>query len=145
MRLKPRIAFWKRKMEFISAQKKRTAIPLIWLLIYRSDAVVQLCFVHWHGRAYGRCTSGHNLNEGCTGIVVTAETTGEDHCGSCLDLAIFIPLDTEPYLVPIQDALIHPPASAATRIAHRVNGSMLLTHIPLLDTPSVIAPTLISL
>ena len=142
-------------MEFISAYKKRTAIPLIWLFIYLAIVPMQLsdyvlCIgadghVEFEAAVNGRCTGTYDLHERRTEIVITAETTPENHCGSCLDLAIFVSLDTEPYLVPVQDALIHPPASVATRIAYRVNGSTLLTHIPLLDTPSVIAPTLISL
>ena len=142
-------------MEFISAYKKRTAIPLMWLLIYLSTVPMQLsnyvlCIgsdghVEFEVAVNGRCTDTHHLNESHTEIVITAETPEENHCGSCLDLAIFVSLDTEPYLVPVQDALIHPPASVATLIAHRVNGSTLLTHTPLLDTPSVIAPTLVSL
>ena len=42
MRFKPYTTLWKRKMEFILANKKRTAIPLIWLLIYLSIVPMQL-------------------------------------------------------------------------------------------------------
>jgi hypothetical protein len=142
-------------MEFISGNKKRTAIPLIWLLIYLSIVPMQLsnyvlCIgtdghVGFEIAVNGRCTDAHNLDEGHTEIVITADTVGGNHCGSCLDLAIFISLDIEPYLVSVQDTLIHPPASAATLIACRANGSTLLTHTPLLDIPSVIDPTLVSL
>lgn len=142
-------------MEFILENKKRTAILLIWSLVYLSTVPMQLsnyvlCIgtdghVEFEIAVNGRCTDRHDLNERHTEIVITAETTEDNHCGSCLDLAIFVSLDTEPYLVPVQDTLIHPPASVATLIAYRVNGSTLLTYTPLLDTPSVIAPTLISL
>ena len=147
--------FWKRKMEFISANKKRTAIPLIWLLIYLSIVPMQLsnyvlCIgtdghVEFEVAVNGRCTDTYDCPEGYTEIVITAVTARENHCGSCLDLAIFVSFDIEPYLVPIQDALIHPPDSVATLIAYRTNGSTLLTHTPLLDIPSVIDPTLASL
>ena len=142
-------------MLFISGKKKSSAIPLVWLLIYLSIAPMQLsnyvlCIgtdghVGFEIAVNGRCTDAHTLDDGHTEIVITADTAGGNHCGSCLDLAIFVSLDIEPYLVPVQDALIHSSASAATLIAYRTNGSMLLTHTPLLDIPSVIDPTLVSL
>ncbi len=142
-------------MEFILLNKKRTVIPLIWLLIYLATVPMQLsnyvlCIgsdghVEFEVAVNGRCTDTHNLNEKRTEIAVTAETAEDNHCGSCLDLAIFVSLDTELYLAPAQDTLIHPPASVTTLTAYRISGSTLLTHTPLLDTPSVIAPTLISL
>ena len=142
-------------MEFISANKNRVAIPLIWLLIYLSIVPMQLsnyvlCIgmdghVGFEIAVNGRCTDAHNLHERHTEIVITAVTVGENHCGSCLDLAIFVSLDIEPYLAPIQDVLIHPPDFAATLIASRTNGSMLLTYTPFLDIPSVTDPTLVSL
>ena len=142
-------------MEFISGNKKRTAIPLIWLLIYLSIVPMQLsnyvlCIgtdghVEFEIAVNGRCADAYNLDEGHTEVVITAVTPGENHCGSCLDLAIFVSLDIESYLVPVQDALIHPPAPVATLIAYRANGSTLLTHTPLLDIPSVVDPTLVSL
>lgn len=93
----------------------------------------------------GRCADTYNWHAGYTEVMIPAVTAGENHCGSCLDLAIFVSFDIEPYLVPIQDALIHPPTSVATLIAYRTNGSTLPTHIPLLDISSVIDPTLASL
>ena len=145
----------KRKMEFISAYKKRTAIPLIWLLIYLSIVPMQLsdyvlCIgmdghVEFEIAVNGRCTNTHEFHETHTEIAITANTVGESHCGACLDLAIFVSLDAESYLVPVRDALIHPSISVATLIAHRVKGSAILTHTPLLDILSVIDPTLVSL
>ena len=142
-------------MEFILANKKRTAIPLIWLLIYLSIVPMQLsnyvlCIgtdghVEFEVAVNGQCVDTHDFDEGHTRIAITADTAEENHCGSCLDLAIFVSLDIEPYLAPIQDALIHPPDSAATLIASRTNGSILLTYTPFLDIPSVTDPTLVSL
>lgn len=143
-------------MEFISAHKKGTVIPLIWLLIYLSIVPMQmsnyvLCIgsdghVQFELAINGRCTDTHDLHEPQTEIAITEDAAEADHCGSCLDLAIFISLATEPHLVPVvQDALIHPLASITTRIAHRLNGSMVLIQDPLPDIPSVIAPTLVSL
>lgn len=142
-------------MEFISANKKRTSIPLIWLLIYLCIVPMQLsnyvlCIgtdghVEFEVAVNGRCADTYDCPEGQAEVVITAVTAGEDHCGSCLDLAIFVSSDIELYLVPIQDTLIYPPDSVATLIAYRTNGSTLLTHTPLLDIPSVIDPTLASL
>ena len=142
-------------MEFILANKKRIAIPLIWLLIYLSTVPMQLsnyvlCIgtdghVEFEVAVNGQCADTHDLDEAHTKVVFTAVTVGENHCGSCLDLAIFVSLDIEPYLAPIQDALIHPPDFVVTFIASRTNGSALLTYTPFLDIPSVTDPTLVSL
>ena len=142
-------------MEFISAYKKRTAIPLIWLLIYLSIVPMQLsdyvlCIgtdghVEFEIAVNGRCTDTHDLHETHTEIVIIASAAAASHCGSCLDLSIFVSLDTEPYLVPARDALIHPSISVVTLIAHRANGSAIPTYTLLLDIPSVIDPTLVSL
>ena len=142
-------------MKFISTNKQRTAIPLIWLLIYLSTVPMQLsnyvlCIgsdghVEFEIAVNGQCTDTHDLHEGHTEIAITTDTAGENHCGSCLDLAIFVSLDIEPYLAPIQEALIHPPDFAVTFIASRTNGSALLTYTPFLDIPSVTDPTLVSL
>ena len=142
-------------MEFISANRNRVAIPLIWLLIYLSIVPMQLsnyvlCIgmdghVGFEIAVNGRCTDAHNLHERHTEIMITADTAGENHCGSCLDLAIFVSLDIESHLVPVQEALIHHPASVTTLRAHQANGSALLTYTPFLDIPSVTDPTLVSL
>ena len=142
-------------MKFISENKKRTAILLIWMLIYLSTVPMQLsnyvlCIgtdghVEFEVAVNGQCADTHDLDEAHTKVVFTAVTVGENHCGSCLDLAIFVSLDIEPYLAPIQDALIHPPDFVVTFIASRTNGSALLTYTPFLDIPSVTDPTLVSL
>ena len=143
-------------MEFISVNKKGLVIPLIWLLIYLSIVPMQmsnyvLCIgsdghVQFEIAVNGRCTDTHDLHEAHTEIVMTTDTAEENHCGSCLDLAIFISLATEPHLVPIvQDALIHPPAFVTTLPTYRSNGSTLLIHTPLLDIPSVVDHALVSL
>lgn len=142
-------------MEFISENKKRIAIPLIWLLIYLSVVPMQLsnyvlCIgtdghVEFEVTINGRCADTHDCHEGYTEVVITAVTTEENHCSSCLDLAIFVSFDIEPYLVPIQDVLIHPPTSVATLIPHPANSATILTHTPLLDIPPVIDAMLVSL
>ena len=142
-------------MEFISAYKKRTAIPLMWLLIYLSIVPMQLsnyvlCIgsdghVEFEVAVNGRCTDTHALHEMQTEIAMAADSAEENHCGSCLDLPILVSVVTEPYLIPVQDALIRPSDSATTPITHRSNTSMLLRHAPLLDIPSIVSPALVSL
>ena len=142
-------------MEFISGNKKGIVIPLIWLLIYLSIAPMQmsnyvLCIgsdghVEFEIAVNGRCTDTHAPHEAHTEIAMAADSAEKNHCGSCLDLPILVSVVTEPYLIPVQDALIHPPASATTPIAHRANGSTLLTHTPFLDIPSLVNHALVSL
>ena len=142
-------------MKYISPKKKGSAIPLIWLLLYLSIVPMRLSdyvlcvgadgHVEFEIAVNGRCADIHGFHESDTQVVITAVTHEEDHCGSCLDLAIFASLDTDLYLVPVQNALIHPSTSVTTLVAYRTNSSTLLTHTPLLDIPSVVDPTLVSL
>ena len=144
-------------MEFISAYKKRTAIPLMWLLIYLSIVPMQLsnyvlCIgsdghvaCNLKSQSTDDCTDTHALHEMQTEIAMAADSAEENHCGSCLDLPILVSVVTEPYLIPVQDALIRPSDSATTPITHRSNTSMLLRHAPLLDIPSIVSPALVSL
>ena len=131
-------------MEFVSVGKKSFIIPLIWILIYLSIVPMQLsnyvlCIgmdghVEFEIAVNGRCTGTdtHDLHEIHTEVVITANTAEEAHCGSCLDLAIFVSLDVESCLVLVQDTLVHPSISVATLIVHRAAGSTVLTHTPLL-------------
>ena len=142
-------------MKFISENKKRAAIPLVWLLIYLSIVPMQLsnyvlCIgsdghVEFEVVVNGRCTDTQGRDQGHTEVMTNTVTAAENHCGSCLDLPILVSVVTQPYLIPVQDVLIHPPASATTPIAHRINGSTLLTHTPLPNILSVIDPTLVFL
>ena len=142
-------------MEFISARKKRSAIPLVWLLIYFSIIPMQLsnyvlCIdtdghVEFEIAVDGRCIDTHSPHEGHTEVANAVHTHGEDHCDSCFDLAIFVSLDTQPYLVPAQSVLVHPPTSVVTLTTSSANGSTILIHTPLLDIPSIVDPTLVSL
>ena len=139
-------------MDFISASKKSTAIPLVWFLTYLSIIPMQLsnyvlCIgtdghVEFETAVNGRCADTHNSHEGHTEVAIAAGTHGENHCGACLDLAIFVSLDVEPYLVPVQSVLIPSPASVATLITYQANGSTILTHTPLLEIPPTTNPTL---
>ena len=96
-------------MKYISPKKKGSAIPLIWLLLYLSIVPMQLSdyvlcvgadgHVEFEIAVNGRCADIHGFHESDTQVVITAVTHEEDHCGSCLDLAIFASLDTDLYLV----------------------------------------------
>ena len=142
-------------MEFILARKKRTVVPLMWLLIYLCLVPMQLsnyvlCIgidghVDFEIAINGRCTDTHDLHERDIEIVMTADTAEENHCGSCFDFAIFVSLGVEPYLVPIQNPLTDPPPSVTTFIVHPANDSTFLTRPPFPGIPSVISPTIASL
>lgn len=141
-------------MEFILPKMKRITIPLIWLLIYLSIIPMQLsnhvlCIgtdghIALEASANGRCTDAHATHSAHVEITIAEASQEEDHCGSCIDFAIFVPLNTEPYLVPVHDGLV-PPASVVSQITHHTSDSIVLTHTPLLDIPLIINPTLISL
>ena len=143
-------------MEFVSAKKKSTTILLIWILIYLSIVPMQLsnyvlCIgadghVEFEIAANGRCSAPHNFDAEHAEVVVAAATPGKNHCGSCIDLAIFVPIDLEPYLVPVQNASIQPPAFVVAPVIHQTSASStILTYTSLLSIPLVIDPTLISL
>ena len=141
-------------MKFISSNRKSPAIPLIWLLIYFSIIPMQLsnhvlCIgtdghVAFEVSTNGRCTDAPAFDPKCVEPTITETTKADDHCGSCIDLAIFVPLNAELYLVPVQDALMPPPC-VASLVTHHASASKVLTHAYLLDVPSAADPTLFSL
>lgn len=142
-------------MDFISKNKNNTVIPLIWLLIYFSIIPIQLsnyvlCIgadghVEFEIGTNGRCSDAHDSYERHTETVIAPAALGENHCGSCVDLAIFVPLNTEFYLVPVQNALTLTPTFVAAFMPYQASTPTILTQIPLLNIPSVVDPTLISL
>ena len=171
MRLKTYITFWKKKMKFISMKKKNAIIPLIWVPIYLSIVPMQLsnyvlCIgsdghvefeigadgrcTDLHGlyfeiAADGRCTDLHGLYTEHMEVVIAAAASEEDHCGSCIDLAIFASIDLESYLVPIKNASIQSHVFVVAPTTDQTLASTILTHPSRLNTPSVVDPTLISL
>ena len=142
-------------MEFISAKKKIAIIPLIWLLIYLSIVPMQLsnyvlCIgadghVEFEIAADGRCTDLHGLSKEHTEVVIAAAASEEDHCGSCIDLAIFASIDLESYLVPVENASIQSLVFVATPTTDQTLASTILTYPSDLNTPLIVDPTLISL
>lgn len=141
-------------MKFVLAKKKSSTIPLILLLIYFSIIPIHLsnhvlCIgtdghVAFEVAANGRCIHAYPFDLEHVDSMITGAIHEEDHCGSCIDLAIFVPLSTEPYLVPAQNALI-PPAFVFVPITHEPSDFKVLPHAALLDIPSVINSALISL
>lgn len=142
-------------MEFILVKKKSTAIPLIGLLIYLTIIPMQLsnyvlCIgadghIALEASTNGRCTDTHAFDPAHTKLTITGAASEEDHCGSCIDLTIFVPLNTEPYLVPINDVLIHPTVSSLALGTCQKRSATILIPTPCQNIPSFIDPTLISL
>ena len=142
-------------MKFISLKKKSAIIPLIWLLIYLSIVPMQLsnyvlCIgsdghVEFEIATDGRCTDLYGLSKEHTEVVIAGAASEEDHCGSCIDLAIFASIDLESYLVPLENASIHPPVFVVALMTDQPCASTILTYPSHLNTPSVVDPTLISL
>ncbi|RKU23539.1 hypothetical protein C6500_01370 [Candidatus Poribacteria bacterium] len=142
-------------MEFISANKKKTAIPLIWLLIYLSIVPMQLsnyvlCIgtdghVEFEIAVAGRCTHTHAFNPEHADAMIAGTPPGEGHCGSCIDLAIFVPLNTQLYLVPTKSVSTHSTLSSFTLVAHQKRTSIILPLIDPQDFSPLISPTLVSL
>ena len=142
-------------MEFIPATKKIAIIPLILLLIYLSIVPMQLsnyvlCIgadghVKFEIAADGRCTDPHGLSKKYAEVVIAASASEEDHCGSCIDLAIFASIDLEFYLAPVENASIQSPIFVVAPTTDQTLASTVLTYPSCLNTPSVVDPTLISL
>ena len=136
-------------------RKKSTASPLIGLLIYLIIIPMQLsdyvlCIgadghVALEVSNNGRCTDTHASDSEHAEATIVGTATEEDHCGSCIDLAIFVPLNTQLYLVPVNDALTHPTVSLFAFVTHQNSSSTILRLTHLQAIPLFINPTLISL
>ena len=88
-------------MKFLLKTKKRAVSPLIWLLIYLIIIPIRtMCYVSGAQMGHvalevsdnGRCTHTHAFDAEHTEGTITGTTTEEAHCGSCIDLAIFVPI-----------------------------------------------------
>ena len=132
--------------------KKNLLIPLIWLLIYPvmipaplSNYV--LCIgadghVEFEVGTDGRCTDAHSEH---AEVVFTEPTSQADHCGSCIDLPVFFSLDEQPHLVPSKNISVNQPVSSVALVAAQTHVSAILISTPLLSSPSLNYPPLISL
>ena len=142
-------------MEFIFMKKKSAAIPLIWLLIYLIIIPMQLsdyvlCIgtdghVALEVSTDGRCTDAPNFDLCHAEPIITAAGSKDNHCGSCIDLAIFVPLNTERYLVPANETSIQPTVSSLALGTCQKRSATIPIPTPRQNTPSFADPTLISL
>ena len=142
-------------MEFVSVAKKSSIIPLIWMLIYLSIVPTQLsnyvlCIgadghVEFEIAVAGRCTHTYAFDPEHADAMFAGTPPEEDHCGSCVDLAIFVPLNTQLYLVPTKSVSTHSTVSPFTLVAHQKRTSIILPLIDPQDFSPLISPTLISL
>jgi len=142
-------------MTFLFKRKKRTAIPLIWLLIYLIIIPMQLsnyvlCIgtdghVALEVSINGRCTDTHAFASEHAEVTIARTITEEDHCGSCIDLAIFVPLNAQLYLVPANDGLIQPTVSSFALVTHPKSTSAILPLTHPQHLSPFINPTLIAL
>ena len=142
-------------MEFVSVGKKSLIIPLIWMLIYLSIVPMQLsnyvlCIgadghVEFEIAIDGRCTHTHAFDPDHTHAMIAGTPPEEDHCGSCIDLTIFVPLNTQLYLVPTKSVSTHSTVSSFTLVAHQKRTSITLPLIDPQDFSPLISPMLVSL
>ena len=155
MSLKLHTTFEKRSMEFVLQKKKRTAIPWVWLLIYLPISPMQLsdyvlCIgtdghVALEISTDGRCTDAHAFDSCHAAPMIAGAAMENDHCGSCIDLTIFVPLNTELYLVPTNDVSMHPIVSSLALGTCQKGSAKILISTPCQNISSFIDPTLISL
>ncbi|RKU06654.1 hypothetical protein C6503_25430 [Candidatus Poribacteria bacterium] len=136
--------------------KKSTASPLIWLLIYLIIIPMQLAdyvlcigadgHVALEVSHNGHCTDTHALGSEHTEVMIAGTTPEEDHRGSCIDLAIFVPLNTRLYLVPANDVSTDPTLAAFAFVPHQKSTpTIFLPATYLQDFAPFINATLISL
>ena len=142
-------------MKLFLKRKKSAASPLIWLLIYLTLIPMQLsnhvlCIgadghVALEVSVNGHCTDPHAFDAEHAEVAITGITAAEDHCGPCIDLAIFVPLNDQLYLVPANDGSIHPTVSSFALVMHQKSTSAILPLTHPQHLSPFINPTLISL
>jgi hypothetical protein len=142
-------------MESLLMSKKSTTIPLIWLLFYIIITPIPLsnyvlCIgadghIKFEVGANGQCTDAHPFDSVREEATLTETTSVADHCGSCVDLAIFFPLDTQPHVVPAKNVLAHHANSVVVLTAVQPFVHTIPICTPPFASPSLINPTLISL
>ncbi|MDE0187060.1 MAG: hypothetical protein OXP71_16585 [Candidatus Poribacteria bacterium] len=134
--------------------KKGTPIPLIWLLLYivatrLSLSNYELCIgsdghVELEVGANGRCTDNHPFDS--EEDVMHAEAASETyHCHSCVDLAIFFPLDKQPHVIPAKDMQSLHAVSAVGLTASQPPFPTIPICTPSFHDPAFINSTLVSL
>ncbi len=141
-------------MDLILKNKNNTAISLVCLFIYLSVMPMHLsnyvlCIgtdghIHFEIGLDGGRIDTHDFHHGYTDVVITAVPGQENHCGPCVDIAIFVPLNIDTYLVPVQSALASAPAFVGAFVRYLPSDVTSPTYA-LLQTSLVTDPTLISL
>ena len=141
-------------MKFPLKTKESIAIPLIWLLIYLTIIPMQLsnyvlCIgadghVALEVSTHGCCTDTDTFHPEYTEVTITGTATEVDHCGSCIDLAIFVPLNAQLSLVPANDESIHPTVSVFALVTPSKSPSAILRlthpqHFALSTNPTLIS------
>ena len=142
------------KMIFLFFRKNKITIPFIGLLIYSAMIPMQLS-------SYVLCIGedGHielefALNGCCADApshdLDSSETTAavdKNHCGECIDLPIFASLNSELYVVSVQENLLatHDTVPSTSSISHEVPDRFIPITTPFSVIPPLINPTLISL
>ena len=93
----------------------------------------------------GRCTDGHDFDPCHAEPIITAAGSKDNHCGSCIDLTIFVPLNTELYLVPANETSIQPTVSSLALRTWQKSSAAILIPTARQNIPSFVDPTLISI
>ena len=142
-------------MESLLMSIKSTTISLIWLLLYIVITPVSLsnyvlCIgadghIEFEVGANGRCTDALAFDSEHEEAMLSESASAADHCGSCIDLAIFFPLDKQRHVVPAKNVLAHHANSVVVLTAFQPFVHTIPICTPPFASPSLINPTLISL
>ncbi|MDE0638427.1 MAG: hypothetical protein OXI43_21505 [Candidatus Poribacteria bacterium] len=135
-------------------RKNNAIIPLVWLFIYFAIIPMQLSnYVLCIGEN-GHIEFEFAVNGCCADVPSqdldfpkTTAAADKNHCGECIDLPIFASLNSELYVVSVQENLLstHNTVSSTSSISHEIPDSFIPTTTPFSVVPPLIDPTLISL
>ena len=142
-------------MKFSLTKTECTATLLIWILVYLSIIPTQLsnsvlCIgadghIAFEASINGQCTDTHAFVSEHVEVAHIEIMMETDHCGSCIDLAIFPALDTKLHLVSGNDAPTPSPVLPSTVLTYRKRISTILPFTSPQHTPLLINSTLIYL
>ena len=134
---------------------KGAPIPLIWLLLYIVITPMPLsnyvlCIgadghVDFEVGANGRCTDAHAFDSEHKEVMLTEAAAEADHCGRCVDIAIFFPLDKQPHVIPAKNVPTHHAVSAVVLTASQPHFPTVPMCTPSFHAPLLINPDLLSL
>jgi len=134
----------------------KIAVPIVWIFIYVFTipmplASYVLCVgadghIEFEAAANGQCTYAAAFKSGQLKVAFTEVASPEDHCGSCLDIPIFVSDCDQQFVVPAKSIL--PDLSGlpvAIITTQQTTAATIPIRISLLDFLPRINPTLISL